>query len=112
MSQSKKQPGASRRGFLKATAAAMAVAGMSGIRCARADDEVPTPHADSTKFTAGEIPKGTTIAPGRVIGANDRIRIAVIGVGGQGFGAHVKGLKAKAADNNIELVGCSDVYQP
>jgi predicted dehydrogenase len=52
----------------------------------------------------------TVMNPGRVIGANDRIRIAVIGVGGQGFGAHLKGLRSKEKENNIEVIGAADCY--
>ena len=46
----------------------------------------------------------TSLFTGRVKGANDRISIAVVGVGGQGFGAHVKGLKKDAKANNIQPV--------
>jgi predicted dehydrogenase len=107
-------PNASRRSLLKGAVAVVTAVGVSAAGGPRlwSDDPIPTPKADPLKFTAGPIPKGSVQAPGRVIGANDRIRIGVIGVGGQGFGAHVKGLKAKAADNNIELIACSDLYTP
>src|SRR5215510_354956 len=39
-------------------------------------------------------------SPGRVIGANDRIVVGYIGVGGQGQ-AHVKSMKENAGANNI-----------
>src|SRR6187397_2937512 len=39
-------------------------------------------------------------SPGRVIGANDRIVVAFVGVGNQGM-AHVTSIKKNAADNNI-----------
>ena len=53
---------------------------------------------------------GQTQAPstGRVIGANDRIVMGFIGVGGQGM-AHVRSMKEHAGDNNIALVAVSDV---
>ena len=47
---------------------------------------------------------------GRVIGANDRIVVGYIGVGGQGM-AHVKSQKENAQDNNILPAAVSDVYQ-
>ena len=47
-------------------------------------------------------------SPGRVIGANDRILVGYIGVGGQGQ-AHVKSMKENAGDNNIVQVAACDV---
>ena len=110
----KNSAGTSRRGFLKmgaAGAAAGILAGIAGGRRANADD-IPVPKADAVKFSGGEFPKGPIAASGRVIGANDRILCAVIGCGGQGFGAHVKGVKSKSKDNNTELIGCSDLFKP
>lgn len=46
----------------------------------------------------------------RAIGANDRIRIGVIGCGGMGTG-HLHDLVGRANEENIEVVGVSDVYQ-
>lgn len=46
----------------------------------------------------------------RVLGANDRIRIGVIGVGGMGTG-HVGSLVKKSEAENIQVVAVSDVYQ-
>jgi predicted dehydrogenase len=113
MSRKSRSSGVSRRSLLKGAAAAFAALGTSGtLPPLWAGDEIPTAKADPIKFAAGPLPKGTVLAPGRVIGANDRIRIGVIGVGGQGFGAHVKGLKKEAAENNIELIACCDLYTP
>ena len=49
-------------------------------------------------------------APGRVIGANDRINVAYIGTGKQGM-EHVKLQKKFAQDNNIAQVAVCDLYQ-
>ncbi len=46
----------------------------------------------------------------RAAGANDRIRIGIIGCGGQGTG-HVNDLVNRSANENIEVVAVSDVYQ-
>jgi predicted dehydrogenase len=47
---------------------------------------------------------------GRVIGANNRIQVAVVGVG-FGIGAdHFTGIQKKAAEYNVALVAGSDVY--
>ncbi len=55
---------------------------------------------------------GQTQAPstGRVIGANDRIAVAYIGVGSQGT-AHMKGQKDHAQENNIVQASVCDVWQ-
>jgi predicted dehydrogenase len=52
---------------------------------------------------------GTARAPGRVIGANDRINVAVIGVGGMGSG-HVGHIKSLEEQQNVKLVAVCDVY--
>src|SRR5437773_8822874 len=47
---------------------------------------------------------------GRVIGANDRINVAYVGVGGQGM-THVRSQKEHANENNIGQVAVCDVWQ-
>src|SRR6266516_3436263 len=49
-------------------------------------------------------------SPGRVIGANDRIAVAYIGVGSQGM-AHVRHQKEHASANNIVQAAVCDVWQ-
>src|SRR5438067_1318905 len=51
-----------------------------------------------------------SIAPGRVIGANDRISIAHVGLGVQGFGAHVNLFKDHAGEYNTQQVAVCDLY--
>src|SRR5688572_16827729 len=46
----------------------------------------------------------------RAVGANDRIRIGVIGVGGMGAG-HVGSLTKKAEAENVQVAAVCDVYQ-
>src|SRR6185436_14057853 len=58
---------------------------------------------------AGSITLATLI-PKAAFGANDRIRVAVIGCGGQGTG-HVHSLVKRSSDDNISVVAVSDVYQ-
>ena len=124
MKRTPSQVQASRRSLLKGAVAAAAAIGLTGcegdVRSAAAAPAAAGGAAAGaggggsavTGFAAGTIPRGAVQASGRVLGANDRIRIGVIGVGGQGFGAHVKGLKAKADANNIELIACCDLYTP
>jgi len=52
----------------------------------------------------------TALSASRVLGANERIRIAVIGVGGMG-GGHLNGLVKRGKDDNIAVPAVSDVYQ-
>ena len=47
---------------------------------------------------------------GRAVGANGRIRIGVIGVGGMGTG-HVGSLVKKSDAEDIQVVAVSDVYE-
>jgi predicted dehydrogenase len=116
MSQNgKKNTGPSRRSFLKlagTSAAAAFAAGMGAMTRRAYGDEIPTPKADPVKFVAGKYPTGPIQATGRVIGANDRILVAVIGVGGQGFGAHVGTCVDKDKDLNVEAIGTCDCYTP
>jgi predicted dehydrogenase len=79
-----------RREFIKKAAAATAVAASSTI--------LKTPV-----YGQNQAP-----STGRVIGANDRIVVGFIGVGGQGM-AHVRSMKTHAADNNIAEVAVCDV---
>ncbi len=52
----------------------------------------------------------TALNQSRAAGANDRIRIGVIGVGGMGTG-HVRGLVDKSEKETIQVVAVSDVFQ-
>ena len=89
--QTNAQPhgGKSRRDFIKSTAtAAAAVAAVNMFK---------TPV-----YGQNQAP-----SPGRVIGANDRIVVGFIGVGGQGM-AHVRSQKGDAQANNVALVATCD----
>ena len=46
----------------------------------------------------------------RVMGANDRISIGVIGCGGRGVGAHMGGIKPHAAGENVEVTAVCDPW--
>ncbi len=48
-------------------------------------------------------------APARVIGANDRINVAIIGIGGMG-GGHLGMLKGMQEEQNIKVVAVCDVW--
>lgn len=50
------------------------------------------------------------LAPGRVLGANDRIAVAYIGTGSQGT-AHIRSQRAQASKNNIVQAAVCDLYQ-
>ena len=118
---------ASRRDFLKTagvTAATVLAGGLAASSEAHAEPKptekaptmgmasgVPVPKADNKKLTGGIFPKGTIIAPGRVIGANDRVIVGFVGVGGMG-GGHVGNFVREAAMRNIQIGGICDVYQP
>ena len=63
----------------------------------------------STAVSAGALAIGG-VAPGRVLGANDRIRFGVIGCGGMGTG-HLSALVKRSEADNLQVVAACDVYQ-
>ncbi|HZO83617.1 MAG TPA: Gfo/Idh/MocA family oxidoreductase [Verrucomicrobiae bacterium] len=82
----------SRRAFIKTTAtAAAAVASTNLLR---------TPVYGQK----------TAPSTGKVLGANDRIVVGYIGVGGQGM-AHVNAMKRHASANNVAQVAVCDVWE-
>ncbi len=81
-----------RRDFIKKTAAAAAVV-------------AATPLLKTPVYGQNQAP-----SPGRVIGANDRIGVAIVGVG-FGIGQnHLVGIQEKASENNTQIVAASDVF--
>src|SRR3954462_10896916 len=80
-----------RRTFLKKTAVAAAAASTAGL-------------LKTTIYGQNQAPSAG------VIGANNRIAVAYVGVGGQGM-AHVRSQKTHAAENNIVQAAVCDVYQ-
>src|SRR5216684_3836684 len=63
----------------------------------------------TSALAAGSVSLASVI-PAMAFGANDRIRVGVIGCGGQGTG-HVHSLVKRSAEDNINVVAVSDVYQ-
>ena len=62
-------------------------------------------------FVSGGIAAIAAARPRRVIGANERIRVGVIGSGSNGED-HLKALIGLADQDNVEIAAVSDVYQP
>jgi predicted dehydrogenase len=90
--RTKPSPGDSRRGFLKKSAAATAAVAATGV--------LKTPVYGQSKAPS----------TGRVIGANDRIAVAVIGVG-NGIGKnHLEGIHKNAAENNVVMAAACDLF--
>ncbi|MCX6359931.1 MAG: Gfo/Idh/MocA family oxidoreductase [Armatimonadetes bacterium] len=89
MSVEKSGAGESRREFLRNAAVTTAVtAGVAGA-------------AKSSVYS---------LSPASALGANDRIRVGHVGVGGQGM-THVRLLNENKADFNIQSVAMCDVYR-
>lgn len=119
--------GNTRRDFLKVagtTAAGVLAAGLTSAAAPREAEAavaaekmasgIAVPVADTNKMTGtsgGKFPRGTVMAKGRAIGANDRINVGFVGVGGMG-GAHVGHFSADAKERNIVIGGICDVFQP
>src|SRR5258706_12009054 len=85
--------GLPRREFIKKTATAAA-----GI--AAASSALKTPVYG----------QNTAPSPGRVIGANDRINVAVIGVGNNIGKDHLQGMHDKAGENNVVVAAACDLF--
>jgi predicted dehydrogenase len=77
--------------------------------------KIPVPVIDAVNMRGGLFPKGTVLAAPSVKGANDRITIASIGVGGAGIGQgklHLNNFLKESDERNTAIVAVCDVYQP
>ncbi len=87
---------------------------MSTTANQRTDSSIPRAITRRQFVKASALAAGTVsfanVIPASAFGANDRIRIGVIGCGGQGTG-HVGSLVKRSTEENISLVAVSDVYQ-
>jgi predicted dehydrogenase len=83
--------GDSRRVFIKKSAAAAAAVAATGL-------------IKSPVYGQNQAPSAN------VAGANSKINVAYIGVGGQGM-AHVNSMKTHAGENNVEQVAVCDVWK-
>jgi predicted dehydrogenase len=84
--------GDTRRDFIKKTATAAAAVATTNI------------------FRTPVYGASTAPSTGKVIGANDRIVIGHIGVGGQGS-AHLRAIKTHAGENNVVQAATCDVWK-
>lgn len=89
MEEKRDKKGLSRREFIKA-------AGMTAAGVMLVGDRV--------------LAQGAAPATGKVLGANDRINIAFIGVGGMG-GGHLDSLKKMEQEQNVRCVAVCDVWE-
>ncbi|MDQ2730046.1 MAG: Gfo/Idh/MocA family oxidoreductase [Armatimonadota bacterium] len=101
-----------RREFLKTAGASAAGALLAGAMPAAAEvaDETHLQKANAKHIIGANLKPMAPMATGRVIGANDRIQIAHIGVGGQG-GTHVRLIGDHRTDNNTRSIGVSDCWE-
>ncbi len=53
----------------------------------------------------------TAVSYAKVVGANERISIGVIGCGGRGRDAHMRGVQAHAETQNIEITAVADPWR-
>lgn len=93
MEDMKDKKGLSRRDFMKAAGATAA-----GVM--------------ASSFIGNKVLAATGNAPAkaRIIGANDCINIAMIGVGGMGSG-HLKMIKDMEAEQNVKIVAVCDIWE-
>jgi len=72
----------------------------------------PTRREFFKRAAAGTAVMGMSAASyARVMGANDRMRIAQIGCGNRGFGAHMAGVYKHAKKQNVDIVAICDVWK-
>jgi len=64
-----------------------------------------------TTAAAGAAVTFSALSYSRVLGANDRIRIAQIGCGDRGVTAHLAGIQPFAQSENVEVVAVSDPWR-
>ena len=73
--------------------------------------QIPVSNVDAKAMTGGKFPMGTKLATGRAIGANDRITIGFIGVGTQGYNAHLRlGYTDHMQEWNVAPVAVCDPF--
>jgi len=53
----------------------------------------------------------TATSYGRILGANDRIALGLIGCGGRGYAAHMPGVHAHDQQQNVEFIAVSDPWR-
>ena len=63
------------------------------------------------KSAAGTAVAMSALSYSRVLGANDRIRIAQIGCGSRGIGVHMAGVNAHAKSQNVEITAVCDPWK-
>ncbi len=71
-----------------------------------------TAGAALTSVAQADAAPAVRIAAAKPVGANDRIRVAIIGCGGRGVGSHMADLEKSAKDYNLEIAGVCDVALP
>ncbi|MFH1739083.1 MAG: Gfo/Idh/MocA family oxidoreductase [bacterium] len=64
-----------------------------------------------TASMAAGVATVASIAPSRVLGANDRLGVGVIGTGGRG-NSHLKAIEAISEEANLDIVAVCDTYRP
>jgi predicted dehydrogenase len=90
MDKNQKATGVPRRDFIKKTATAAAAVAATSLFKPRVYGQAPSVGA---------------------AGANNRIVVGFIGVGGQGFNAHCRQVKTHASENNVAMAAVCDVWK-
>jgi len=63
------------------------------------------------KSLAGTAAAVSALSYSRVLGANDRLRVAQIGCGSRGIGVHMAGIHAHAKSQNVEITAVCDPWK-
>ena len=72
----------------------------------------PTRRQFLATASAGAAMAFTATSYGRILGANERIAIGLIGCGGRGYNAFLPGVNAHAKEQNVEFTAVSDPWRP
>jgi predicted dehydrogenase len=102
---------ASRRQFFKLAGATGLAAGTLARPETAFAGKLPAPKANVKKLKGGKFPSSSYKATARPMGANDRVLLAHIGIGGMG-GSHLADFNEKAKERNTQSVAVCDPYLP
>lgn len=100
----------SRRQFFKLAGATGLIAGGAARGRAAWATRIPAPTANTRTFMGGKFPPSPVKGQGRILGANDRVLMAYVGLGGMGT-AHLQDFVKREEHYNTQAIAVCDPYR-